>query len=166
MITILKDEEFRSAVLKAIAGANREILIATYKMDYNERASKRHLNALVQALHRASKRGVRVRCLLNMDKENTAIGRINMRTKALLIEKGIITKTGPEGRTYHAKIIIVDNMVALLGSHNLSESSLCRNFEVSLMIGWGIQAGNYNGNEEKIIQDLRQIYLKEWEKGK
>jgi len=166
MITILKDEEFRSAVLKAIAGANREILIATYKMDYNERASKRHLNALVQALHRASKRGVRVRCLLNMDKENTAIGRINMRTKALLIEKGIIVKTGKEGRTYHAKIIIVDECLVFTGSHNLSESSLCRNFEVSLMISGEDRGGFYFGSEAKMVEDLRQIYLKEWEKGK
>jgi len=155
MITILKDEEFRTAILNAIAGANREILIATYKMDYSERLSTRHLNALVQALHRASKRGVRVRCLLNMDKENSTIGRINMRAKALLIEKGIITKTGPEGRTYHAKIVIIDEQVAFVGSHNLSESSLCRNFEVSLMI-----------DDPQFALELREIYLKEWNKGK
>ncbi|MBA7680638.1 Cardiolipin synthase B [subsurface metagenome] len=155
MITILKDEEFRFAVLKAIAEANREILIATYKMGYQNRLTTKHLNAIVEALHRASKRGVKVRCLLNMDKENTTIGRINMKAKALLIEKGIITKAGPEGRTYHAKIIIVDEGIAFIGSHNLSESSLCRNFEVSLMI-----------TDVGTAYHLRYIYLKEWEKGK
>ena len=155
MITILKDEEFRTAVLNAIAGANREILIATYKMDYKDRLATRHLNAIVEALHRASKRGVKVRCLLNMDRENSTIGRINKRTKALLIKKGIITKTGPEGRTYHAKIIIVDKCLVLIGSHNLSESSLCRNFEVSLMI-----------SDPETTSKLREIYLKEWEKGR
>lgn len=155
MITILKDEEFRTAFLNAIAGADREILIATYKMDYTNRLSTRHLNALVEALHRASKRGVKVRCLLNMDRENSTIGRINMRAKALLIEKGIITKTGTEGRTYHAKIIIIDGYFAFVGSHNLSESSLCRNFEVSLII-----------NNPIICLKLREIYLKEWKKGR
>lgn len=166
MITILKDEEFRTTVLNAIAEASREILIATYKMDYSNRLSTRHLNALVEALHRASKRGVRVKCLLNMDKENSAIGRINKRAKALLIKKGIITKTGPEGRTYHAKIIIVDGCLAFVGSHNLTESSLCRNFEISLMITDDLMSGTSGKGSYEVIQDLRQIYLKEWGKGR
>ena len=155
MISILKDEEFRTAVLNAIAGATHEILIATYKMDYSGKLSSRHLNALIQALHRASKRWVKVSCLLNMDRENSTIGRINRRTKALLIKKGIIARTGPEGRTYHAKIMIVDKCLVFIGSHNLTESSLCRNFEISLMIT--------NAN---LAHDLREIYLKEWGKGK
>ena len=155
MITILKDEEFKTAILNAIAGADREILIATYKMDYQDRLATRHLNAIVEALHRASKRYVKVSCLLNMDRENSTIGRINKRAKALLIKKGIITKTGPTGRTYHSKLIIVDKCLVFIGSHNLTESSLCRNFEVSLMI-----------TDTKLAQELRQIYLKEWGKGK
>ncbi|MBA7671117.1 Cardiolipin synthase A [subsurface metagenome] len=155
MITILKDEEFKTAILNAIAGADREILIATYKMDYQDRLATRHLNAIVEALHRASKRYVKVSCLLNMDRENSTIGRINKRAKALLIKKGIITKTGPTGRTYHSKLIIVDECLVFIGSHNLTESSLCRNFEVSLMI-----------TDTKLAQELRQIYLKEWGKGK
>jgi len=166
MISILKDEQFRTAVLNAINGANREILIATYKMDAKDKLSTRHLNAIVEALHRAAKRGVKVRCLLNMDKENSTIGRINMRTKALLIEKGILVKTGPERRTYHSKIIIVDECLAFVGSHNLSESSLCRNFEVSLMIGGPGSRDEAHLIGSKVIHDLRQIYLKEWEKGK
>lgn len=166
MITILKDEQFRSAVLNAISGADRDILITTYKMAYTNRLSTRHLNALVEALHRAAKRGVRVRCLLNMDKENTTIGKINMKAKGLLTEKGILVKTGPPGRTYHAKLIIVDECLAFVGSHNLSESSLSRNFEISLMIISDRPPFVSVGHDTDIILNLRQIYLKEWEKGR
>lgn len=166
MITILKDEEFRSAVLNAIGGASREILITTYKLGYAARLSTRHLNAIVEALHRATSRGVRVRCLLNMDKINSSLGRTNERARKLLTEKGILVRTGPEGRTYHAKLVIVDNMVAFVGSHNLSESSLCRNFEISLMITAPGFSDKEYGDGEIAITDLRQIYLKEWERGR
>jgi len=166
MITILKDEQFRVAVLKAINEANKEILIATYKMDCKGHLSTRHLNALVSALYRAAKRGVRVRCLLNMDSDHSTIGRINMRTKALLTEKGILVKTGPIGRTYHSKIIIIDEEVAFVGSHNLTESSLCRNFEVSIMIDPAGPVLSAQTQHIKTIIDLRQIYLYEWEKGR
>lgn len=155
MIIILKDEEFRSAVLSSISGASKEILITTYKIDYTGRLSTRHINAIVEALGRAVKRGVRVKCLLNMDQENSQIGRINMRADGLLTEKGIQVKTGPPGRTFHAKIIIIDGSTAFVGSHNLSESSICRNFEVSLMI-----------TDVKEVQDLRNILISKWENTK
>lgn len=155
MVQILKDEKIRGELLQGIREAQREILIATYKMDYNERASKRHLNALVEALHQASKRGVHVRCLLNMDKENTQIGRINARASRLLEKRGVITRKGAMGRTIHAKLVIIDEKIVIVGSHNLSESSLCRNFEVSLLI-----------RDPVIALDLKEIYQQEWEKGR
>ena len=155
MAQILKDEKIRGELLKAIREAQREVLIATYKMGYNGRASKRHLNALVEALHQASKRGVQVRCLLNMDRENTQIGRINARASRLLEKRGVITRKGQRGRTIHAKLVIIDEEMIIVGSHNLSESSLCRNFEVSLLI-----------RDPIIALDLKQIYQKEWERGR
>ena len=166
MITILKDEQFRVAVLSAINGANREILISTYKLDCKGHLSTRHLNALVSALYRAVKRGVRVRCLLNMDSDHSSIGRINMKAKDLLTENGIIVKTGPMGRTYHSKIIVIDGEMAFVGSHNLTESSLCRNFEVSIKISLGHYGWQGLNGPLKIIQNLRQIYLYEWNKGR
>lgn len=155
MAQILKDEKIRGELLQGIREAQREILIATYKMDYNERASKRHLNALVEALHQASKRGVHVRCLLNMDKENTQIGRINARASRLLEKRGVILRKGERGRTIHAKLVIIDEEIVIVGSHNLSESSLCRNFEISLRF-----------RDPVIALDLKEIYQKEWEKGR
>ncbi len=166
MITILKDEAFRTAMINAIAGANREILIATYKLGYADRLSTRHINATVEALHRAAKRGVKVRCLLNMDQKNSTLGRINARAKKLLTEKGILTRTGPARRTYHAKLIIIDGVTALIGSHNLSESSLCRNFEISLMITSGAWAKKGLDCEWGVVEKLRQIYQEEWGKGR
>lgn len=166
MITILKDEEFRTAILSAIREATREILITTYKMDYRESPKIRHLNAIVEALGRARMRGVNIYVLLNGDSRKSKIGRINREARETLYHKRIVARLSPRGRTSHAKLIIIDKCLAFVGSHNLSESSLCRNFEVSLMINPNAREGFRFGEEKKTIQDLRQIYLKEWEKGR
>ncbi len=164
MITLLKDEEFGTALMNAIQGADKEILITTYKMGYRQLSSTRRVNAIVEGLGGAVKRSVKVCCILNMDNEKGLLGRINNLAAQLLREKGIRIKTGTPGRTFHAKLIIIDGAIAFVGSHNLSESSLCRNFEISLMIT--PDAYGWQGLEGMLgtIHKLRKIFLKEWKK--
>lgn len=162
MIEILKDEQYRNSLLERIRDAKKEILIITYKCDFKATLGSRHLNAIVMELKRAQARDVKVWILLNYEGPTTSIGRTNAEAAKKLEGEGLLVKLTHANRTYHAKIIIVDKGIAFIGSHNLSESSLCRNFEISLMITgeWPAVPGVWDGKQT--IQDLREIFLKEW----
>jgi phosphatidylserine/phosphatidylglycerophosphate/cardiolipin synthase-like enzyme len=62
----------------------------------------------------------------------------------------------PDNRLIHAKLIIIDTSVAVIGSHNLSVKSCCNNFEVSLMVANGATVaglqGVYNDIFEKAVK--------------
>lgn len=151
MITILKDEQYRKSLLEAFRGAQKEILIMTYKCDYGPTLASRNLNPLIQELRRARGRDVKVWIILNFGDAHSSIARNNRKATHHLEKEGIIVKNSPPGRTFHAKMIIIDGEAVWIGSHNFSESSLCRNFEISLKI-----------EDPNLAEDLRQIFLLVW----
>lgn len=151
MITILKDEQYRKSLLVALREAGNEILIMTYKCDYRATLASRNLNSLVQELRRARGRGVKVWIILNPGNPHSTIAQTNRKATDKLEKEGIIVKNSLPGREMHAKMIIIDETTAWIGSHNFSESSLSRNLEISLAI-----------EDVKLAQDLRQIFLNVW----
>lgn len=154
-VKILKDEEYRIELLKAIRGAVREILILTFKCDFTGRTSKPNINTLVYALSTAASRAVKVKYLVNNSRGMDRLKQINRDSAGKMKELGIQIRYGPRARTYHSKLIVIDEVLAFVGSHNLSETSLSRNLEISVVIKAVILA-----------QELRQIFLKEWNKSK
>lgn len=151
MIEVLKDEQYPKSLLVGFHEAKKEILIMSYKCDYRATQGSRNVNPLVQELRRARGRGVKVWVILNHEGPHSSIGRCNMKAAAKLHEEGILVKGTPPGRTYHGKLIVVDGAFAWIGSHNFSENSLARNFEVSVLI-----------MEPDAVEQIRQIFLDFW----
>lgn len=84
-------------------------------------------NLIVEALIDAHNRGVDVRIVVDQySKENN--------TFDLVKEKGIMIKYNPKDVTTHAKLIIVDGEVVIIGSTNLSYYGLEKNNEANLIV--------------------------------
>ena len=67
------------------------------------------------------KRGIQVRVILDQ------------RTQAsILTGYGIKTKVYPTDRSLHAKAILIDESMLIIGSHNLTERGTAENYEISV----------------------------------
>ncbi|MEQ8164223.1 MAG: phospholipase D-like domain-containing protein, partial [Smithellaceae bacterium] len=58
----------------------------------------------------------------------------NNRTKRFLEEKGVKVYFDSLQKTTHTKLVVIDSRLVLLGSHNLTQSALKYNNEISLLI--------------------------------
>lgn len=104
-------------------------------------------SALVQRLNyeylAAARRGVRVRVLLNADRCGGNLSRINSQAATELRRAGVDVKMDTTGQLTHAKVVIIDDEVVVLGSHNYSERSMATNNETSVIISDKSVASRY-----------------------
>lgn len=128
---ILIDNQFLPYAQSLISAARNEIDITTYNVEYTTHTRGVKLSEFFRTLIAASKGGVRVRFLLHW---RTSRAGVILSTKYAVREfkkKNLDVRFLKNNRCCHAKILIVDRQVAIVGSHNLSVASCYRNFEVS-----------------------------------
>jgi len=78
--------------------------------------------------------GKDVRVLINVVPGNARIAAINRQGAAWLQERKVRVRCLDPARVCHAKLVVVDDRVAVIGSHNWGVGALSRNFEVSVVI--------------------------------
>ena len=76
-----------------------------------------------QALIRASKRGVKIRAVTNMDD-----------VIDVLKKNGIACMKPLTKKLIHPKLMIIDSKILIIGSHNYTQSAFTTNYEVSIMV--------------------------------
>jgi phosphatidylserine/phosphatidylglycerophosphate/cardiolipin synthase-like enzyme len=76
-----------------------------------------------QALVRAARRGVKVQTLLNYPDLVELLNNLNITARRANVKKLL-----------HAKSIVIDENIIILGSHNLSKEAMTANVEMSLVI--------------------------------
>ena len=125
-------------LLSLIAGAKESICIENYLI-----TSEKVMDALLNA----SARGVEVRVLL----EKRVAGGKNMEAYEMLSAGGVQVRWAPFSfKLLHSKLLIVDGRTALIGSHNLSNSALMENREVSVLV------------EGPIVAEFLELFERDW----
>ena len=109
-----------------------DILMYEWKWYSHEKAGG--VSNVNYALIAASRRGVKIRCLLNAESMGHAITRINARTINFLRPYGIECKFGQVGVVTHGKMVLIDKRVLVVGSHNFTKCAFTRNQEVSIIV--------------------------------
>ena len=107
---------------------------------------------LYKELLAAMKRGLDCKVILNYTTPENKIIKQNIGAAQWLRENGIECKAVGRNRTVHAKMIIVDGVTVILGSHNWSERAMTRNIEASVQV-----------NEHEIVKYARENFLKLWD---
>ena len=134
-VRLLEDREYFPAFMKAIHGAKDEIVMSFFLFKTNGYRTS-YTDRLLAGLVRASRRGVRVRIVLERGKATKAspIDKSNRDTAARLRKEGVDVGFDSPRVTTHTKVAVIDGRYVLLGSHNLTNSALKYNHELSVFI--------------------------------
>lgn len=149
---LLLDENYLAAASHLIHSAEKDILISTFKMENAQDPKKYKLAALYRGLEQAAAKGIDVRVLLNQLTGKNTIAKTNKYTAGLLKKKSINIRTLDNTRVVHAKLIIADEKALIIGSHNWSNKSFSRNFELSILM-----------KDAQLLVEARNLFLKLWE---
>lgn len=133
-VVVLKNNDFLPVLLKAIDEARDEIFISIFS--FRAGVHKRsYPDRILAHLGRAVKRGVDVKVVLEITgKTSDELSAQNRKTKKLLEEQGVVVYLDSPKKTTHTKLIVIDQRLVILGSHNWTQSALKYNNEISLLV--------------------------------
>lgn len=152
---ILYDHQLLSFIMPCIREAQRYIFISTFKAQWtNNREGKRLALFWKTLLDKASK-DVKINVLLNYHSNKARIAKSNILLTKKVKHQNIKFRYLANNRCVHAKIFLIDDKVATIGSHNLSNASHQRNFEASIAI-----------RETRKIHDLKMFLTGLWQEAK
>lgn len=134
-VKLLEDREYFPAFMKAIDSAKSEIVMSFFLFKTNG-YSKGYTDRILAQIVRAAKRGVRVRIILEKDDgpRDSQADKSNRETAARLKKRGIDVRFDSPRTTTHTKVAVIDKRYIFLGSHNLTNSALKYNHELSVFI--------------------------------
>jgi cardiolipin synthase len=111
---------------------------------------------LLGAIIAAARRGVEVRILFPRRNDNRIVGAISRAYYPILAKAGVrIFEFG--GGLLHAKTVVVDEALALVGSSNMDRRSLDLNFENNILFQSVELAGEVRQHQERWLADTIEI---------
>ncbi len=129
--------DYATQVVPLIGACQQSLDILMYEWKWYTHESAGGVEKFNLAVQAAARRGVKVRVLLNIESMGHAITKINTRTEQYLRLAGVDVKFGNIGVATHAKLLIMDKRVMVLGSHNISKGSFSKNQEASIIVEGG-----------------------------
>lgn len=129
----LLDEEYYQSVKDDLGSASETVLVAMYSMIYDPGDLDDWANGLIRELVNAKDRGVNVTVIIE---NRTYFGYMNDNLEAYqyLSQNNVTVQLDNENDTDHMKLVIIDDNIVYVGSHNWSESGLYYNHETSVKI--------------------------------
>ena len=133
-VVILANESFLPALIKSIDEAQNEILISLFSFKAGKHKNS-YPDQIANHLAQAVKRGVKVYIVLETsDKPSEELSMQNRKTGNFLQSRGVTVFYDSPRRTTHTKLIVIDQKLVLLGSHNFTQSALKYNNEISVLL--------------------------------
>ena len=155
MIEIVRNQEYEKKAIEIISNAHHFIYLSTFKMLLRKEWDQEGSKGIFYSLLGKFQKGVKVRTMLQCGYNATSIGIFNRQATARLLSAGIEVRYLEGKRVVHAKIILVDGLSLLAGSHNLSAGSLRRNFELSFLI-----------RDIEPVKKVQSFFEQEWDHAK
>lgn len=134
MVRILIDEEYRKMLPQCFEGAKREIRIAMYRVQRKLGRGETEENMFLEVLKKRLEKGVKVWLIIDYYPRSGMSYKENLFVALILMDRGVYARYLKNSRVCHAKTVIIDNEIAIIGSHNWTTNSLKRNLEISVMI--------------------------------
>ena len=133
-IQLVTDAQYFPVAKKMIQEAKSSIRVMMFEMGYYEKHPSTPSNLLIKELIEAKKRGARVEVVLEIREGDDRTTKRNRQTGKKLSNGGVEVIYDSLSKTTHAKLMVVDGELILLGSTNWVFSSLTNNHEVSVLI--------------------------------
>ncbi|MDI6763172.1 MAG: phospholipase D-like domain-containing protein [Thermodesulfobacteriota bacterium] len=133
-IQMVTDAQYFDVAKKMIQEAKSSIRVMMYEMVYYNKHPNSPSNILIRELIDAKKRGVKVEVILEVREGEDRTTKNNRLSGKILSEGGVEVIYDLLLKTTHAKLMVVDMEVILLGSANWTFAGLTKNHEVSVLI--------------------------------
>lgn len=117
---VLIGNQYPKELVSRINSATKNIYVFMYDWRWYKNDFSCEMSLINQALVRAVRRGVKVNAILN---SNEVI--------ETLLSVGINARKFNNKQLMHAKAVVIDEWVSIVGSHNFSESAMGLNLEIS-----------------------------------
>ncbi|MEZ0289629.1 MAG: phospholipase D-like domain-containing protein [Sulfolobales archaeon] len=127
---ILLDREYYETLASWLSKANKSVYIIMYVIKYDPKDPSDIVNNLLNILIDLKKRGIEVRILVDDETLRSYPETLNFLKKNNLS----VRLDESSSKTTHAKIVVIDDQIVFIGSHNWTESALKYNHEVSVLI--------------------------------
>ena len=131
---LLVAREYLSRVPAILEGAKTSIQVVQFVMQLKGKSAKMSSRELGIKLAAKVRDGVKVQALLNSAGGGWRAPALNRQAAQWLQERGVEVRTLGSSRTCHAKMLMIDDEIAIVGSHNWTPYALERNFEVSVLV--------------------------------
>ena len=125
---------YRLAIVQQIRTALKSIDVTAFEWQWYEGQRAGTAQDINREVCTACRRDITIKALLHNEAKNRHIGKINRKTAGHLRKCGVDVKFNPMQKMLHAKLWIFDRKVAVLGSHNMSNSAMSKNLEVSYLV--------------------------------
>lgn len=133
-VELVVNEQYFQAAKRLIKEAKSSIYIMMFEMGYYEKYPNTPSNILIKELIEAKKRGVKVEVILEIREGKDRTSERNRQTGKILSKDGVKIIYDTPFKTTHAKFILVDEELSLIGSTNWTFYALTNNNEVSVLI--------------------------------
>ena len=133
--------DYPKQVIPLIDEAKHSIDVVTYDWRWYANKPAHATQQFNMALVRATRRGVKVRAVVNVAKQ-----------AVLLKNFGIDARTLRDKRLLHAKLLIVDRTKVIIGSHNLTSNAFYRNLECSVV-------ADIPENDNRLLRFFENLYV-------
>ncbi len=133
-VVMLADHTYYDALISGIRKAKKEITGCFFLFKASETRNNLPMT-IVSELIAARKRGVNV--TIELEQATTGKGTVyeqNRRAATLMADAGIKVRFDTPKTTTHVKALVIDSRYVYIGSHNLTQSALKYNNELSVMI--------------------------------
>jgi phosphatidylserine/phosphatidylglycerophosphate/cardiolipin synthase-like enzyme len=133
-VQLVADSQYFQTAKKMIQESRETIRVMMFEMGYYDDHPSTPSNLLIKELIGAKKRGVKVEIILEVRDGEDRTTKRNRRAGKVLSEGGVDVIYDPLSKTTHAKLMIVDGRLTLVGSTNWTYYALTNNHEVSVLI--------------------------------
>lgn len=134
MNTLITNQNYIQIVEHLINQATKEILMTVFCARFIKSNNYPGSKTILKALARAQTRNVDVGILLHGGTNFSRVSKWNKASLRIFRDFGLTPKIAAPDITLHSKLIIIDGKILIVGSHNLTESSLTRTQELSVAI--------------------------------
>jgi vacuolar-type H+-ATPase subunit I/STV1 len=136
-INVKNDKDYYNSLKDDIRSSEKTILIAMYYIKYQPSDGDNSANDLLMELVNAKERGIEVTVFVEnrtFDIYEVKFMEDNQKAINYLLNQGLNVKVDNENDTDHMKLVIIDDEIVYVGSHNWTESGLTYNSETSVRI--------------------------------
>lgn len=133
-IEFLTGDRWAERFTQVVNRAEKKILLSVYMISHHWNSDAAYQLDMLETLKLAALRGVMCRGIVDQPNVQGRREPFNKKAAEAMQEAGWLMRKIPDEITLHEKIMVVDDRLTFIGSHNISLASACTNIDSSLAI--------------------------------